>query len=301
MTLLDVLLLLMVVIWGANFSVIKFALREFPQVSFNALRLMLASTVFLLAIQRLEPHAWSAARADWRRIALLGIVGHFFYQLAFVAGVARTSASNAALIFGATPVAVALLAALAGHERLHPARWLGAALSVVGIYIVVGRRTTWSSATFLGDVLVFIGMFCWAIYSVASQPLLRRLSPLVVTGYSLMIGACLYVLFALPVFLRTDWQAISIASWTAMSLSSLLALAFAYIVWYTGVQRIGSSRTAVYSNLTPIVAMIVAAIWLNEPIATAQIVGAALIIGGVFLSRFAPSAPVTQPVTPPES
>ena len=301
MTALDALLLLMVAIWGANFSVIKFALREFPQVSFNALRLILASAVFLIAIARREPDGWSQARADWRRIALLGIVGHFFYQLAFVAGVSRTSASNAAVIFGATPVAVALLAALAGHERVHLTRWMGAALSLLGIYIVVGRRATWSSATFLGDVLVFIGMFCWSVYSVVSQPLLKRLSPLVVTGYSMVIGASLYIVFALPVFVRTDWRAISIASWIAMALSSLLALAFAYIVWYTGVQRIGSSRTAVYSNLTPIVAMIVAAIWLNEPIETAQIVGAALIISGVFVSRFAPNTPVRPVVTPPES
>ncbi len=298
----------MVAIWGANFSVIKFALREFPQVSFNALRLILASVVFLVAIAVREKDAWRRARLDWTRIALLGIIGHFLYQLAFVAGVARTSASNAALIFGATPIAVALLAALAGHERVPFARWVGAALSLFGIYVVVGHRAEWSNATFLGDVLVFVGMFCWSTYSVVSQPLLERLSPLVVTGYSMVIGAALYVLFATPAFFATNWRAISPASWLAMTMSSLLALAFAYIVWYTGVQRIGSSRTAIYSNLTPIVAMIVAAVWLNEPIETTQIIGAATIIGGVFVSRFASSVSAPErsghappPVTPPES
>jgi drug/metabolite transporter (DMT)-like permease len=297
----------MVAVWGANFSVIKFALREFPQVSFNALRLILASVVFLVAIAVREKDAWRRARLDWTRIALLGIIGHFLYQLAFVAGVARTSASNAALIFGATPIAVALLAAFAGHERVPFARWVGAALSLFGIYVVVGHRATWSSATFVGDVLVFAGMFCWSTYSVVSQPLLERLSPLVVTGYSMVIGAALYVLFAIPTFFATNWRAISPASWLAMTMSSLLALAFAYIVWYTGVQRIGSSRTAIYSNLTPIVAMIVAAVWLNEPIETTQIIGAATIIGGVFVSRFASSASTPErsghappPVTPPE-
>ncbi len=291
----------MVAIWGANFSVIKFALREFPQVSFNALRLILASVVFLVAIAVREKDAWGRARLDWKRIALLGVIGHFLYQLAFVAGVARTSASNAALIFGATPIAVALLAALAGHERVPAARWVGAALSLFGIYVVVGHRATWSSATFFGDVLVFVGMFCWSTYSVVSQPLLTRLSPLVATGYSMVIGATLYVLFALPTFFVTDWAAISPASWLAMAMSSLLALAFAYIVWYTAVQRIGSSRTSVYSNLTPIVAMIVAAVWLNEPIDATQIIGAITIIGGVFVSRFAVASSATPPATPSES
>jgi drug/metabolite transporter (DMT)-like permease len=291
----------MVVIWGANFSVIKFALGEFPQVSFNALRLILASAVFLVAIAVRERDAWRRARPAWKRIALLGVFGHFLYQLAFVAGVARTSAGNAALIFGATPIAVALLAALAGHERVPFARWVGAALSLFGIYVVVGHRSTWSSATFLGDVLVFAGMLCWSTYSVVSQPLLKRLSPLVVTGYSMVIGAALYVVFAIPAFFATSWRVISPASWLAMTMSSLLALAFAYIVWYTGVQRIGSSRTAVYSNLTPVVAMIVAYFWLNEPIERAQVIGAATIIGGVFVSRFASSASAATPVTPSES
>jgi drug/metabolite transporter (DMT)-like permease len=277
----------MVGIWGANFSVIKYALREFPQISFNALRLALAAGVFLAAI------AWRAkddpplTRADWTRIAALGVIGHLLYQLAFVAGVARTTASNSALIFGATPIAVALLSAFAGHERVPPLRWFGAALSMLGIYIVVGHRASWSSATAFGDALVFFGMLCWSVYSVLAQPLLRRHSPLVVTGYSMAIGAALYIVLGVPTLIATDWTAISLTNWVLMALSSLLALAFAYMVWYTAVQRIGSSRTAVYSNLTPIVAMVVAAAWLGDPIGVPQAIGAATILSGVFVARLA--------------
>jgi drug/metabolite transporter (DMT)-like permease len=242
----------MVAIWGANFSVIKFVLREFPQISFNALRLALASAVFLAAIALYAKGDPPLTRADWVRVAALGIIGHFLYQLAFVAGVARTTASNSALIFGATPIAVSLLSALAGHERVPALRWVGAALSMLGIYIVVGNKATWSSATLWGDALVFAGMFCWSLYSVVAQPLLKRHSPLVVTGYSMAIGASLYVAIAVPALVRTNWQVISTTSWVLMTLSSLLALAFAYIIWYTAVQRMGSSRTAIYSNLTPI-------------------------------------------------
>ena len=73
----------------------------------------------------------------------------------------------------------------------------------------------------------------------------------------------------------------------ASVLTDVLALGFSYIVWYTAVQKMGSSRTAVYSNLTPIVAMIVAAIWLDEAITRTQIAGAALILSGVALTRLA--------------
>jgi drug/metabolite transporter (DMT)-like permease len=142
-------------------------------------------------------------------------------------------------------------------------------------------------------------MFCWSLYSVVAQPLLKRHSPLVVTGYSMAIGASLYVALAVPALVRTNWQVISPTSWMLMTLSSLLALAFAYIIWYTAVQRMGSSRTAIYSNLTPIVAMVVAAAWLGEPLGPAQMLGAATILGGVFITRLV-SGPTT-PVAPSES
>lgn len=294
MSWLDAALIVMVVIWGTNFSVIKFALREFSPVSFNALRLALATTVFLVVIALTTRNKNPFTREEWLRVAFLGIVGHLLYQLAFLAGIARTSVSNSALIFGVTPVMVALMSAFAGHERVSRVRWFGAALSFLGIYIVVGRNASIGAETLSGDLLVFVGMLCWSTYSVAAQPLLKRHSPLMVTGYSLAIGAVLYVLAAVPSFRTTNWDAISTASWIAMAASSLLALAFAYMVWYTAVQRIGSSRTAIYSNLTPIIAMTVAAIWLDEPISSVQVAGAATILTGLFVTRFAPVAPPSE-------
>ena len=98
----------------------------------------------------------------------------------------------------------------------------------------------------------------------------------------------MYMAVAAVPMMRTDWSAISTTSWVLMTASSLLALAFSYIVWYTAVQRIGSSRTAVYSNLTPIVAMIVAAVWLGEQITGTQMLGAALILSGIAVTRLSP-------------
>lgn len=296
---LDLLLLLMVVIWGSNFSAIKYALREFPEVTFNALRLLLASAVFLVAIAVVRSRARHGLRPaeprlnarEWRLVVLLGLLGTVLYQLLFLAGVARTSVANAALIFGCTPVAVAIMASVAGHDRLSAARWGGAALSFAGIYALVGRRAEWSAATVAGDALVFGGMLCWSLYSVLAQPLLKRHSPLVITGLAMASGTVIYVAFAILPVLRTDWSAISVTSWGLMVASSLLALAFAYMVWYTAVQRIGSSRTAIYSNLTPIVAMIVAAVWLGEQISRAQLLGAALILSGIAVTRLSPVRP----------
>jgi O-acetylserine/cysteine efflux transporter len=133
--------------------------------------------------------------------------------------------------------------------------------------------------------MVLASTLCWAAYSVASVPLLRRHSPLVVTGYSISIGAALYTLVALPMLVRVDWGAISLTSWLLMLASAVFALAFAYLIWYTSVQKAGSTRTAAWSNLTPVVAIGIAAIWLGEPIALNQVIGSLAIFAGLLITR----------------
>ena len=107
-----------------------------------------------------------------------------------------------------------------------------------------------------------------------------------VIGLTFSIGATLYVLALTPILITVDWQAISGFSWMMMLTSALLALNLSYWIWYTGLKTLGGSRTSVYSYLTPVVAMIVAAVWLAEPISTNQIAGAGFIFTGLLITRF---------------
>lgn len=75
------------------------------------------------------------------------------------------------------------------------------------------------------------------------------------------------------------------SAWAALVLSALLALFVAYMIWYTAVQTIGGTRTAVYSNVTPVVAMVAAAIWIGEPITLRKLAGAAAVIAGLAVTR----------------
>jgi drug/metabolite transporter (DMT)-like permease len=288
-TRLDALLVLVIIAWGANLSVIKVALREFPGQSFNALRMILAAAAFLVVLARTSPATTRGiARADWRRVAFLGVVGGTLYQLLFLAGVPRTSVANAGLIFGLSPVVISLMSAAVGHERLPWTRWAGGALSVVGLYFVVGVGATLSVNSLTGDALVFAGMLCWAVYSVGSRPLLGRYSPTVLTAWATVVGAALYVVVAAPALAGTDWAGVSWWSWFLMAASSIVCLVLAYVIWYTGVQRLGATRTSAYSNLTPIAAIVIGWLWLGEPFTAAQSVGAVAILGGVFLTRWSP-------------
>src|SRR6476620_8297552 len=122
------LLLGMTLVWGSNFSLIKAALRQMPELGFNSLRMALASLLFAAIIQQrhgIRAVLFRLERRDWIGVIGLGVIGHFVYQLLFMAGVARTSVANSSLVFGCTPVTVALLSSSLGHERITPVRWTG--------------------------------------------------------------------------------------------------------------------------------------------------------------------------------
>jgi drug/metabolite transporter (DMT)-like permease len=286
-TALDFLLLLMILIWGANFSVVKVALRDFPELAFNAMRLVIGSVVFIsvIALTRSEQRPKLTTR-DLRELFFLGAIGTFLYQLCFVAGVGRTSVGNSSLIIGTSPVLIALMSSVAGHERITPMRWVGVVLASFGLYLVVGHDLDLSGATWRGDALMIAAVICWSLFSVASQGVLKRHSPLMVIGMAFSIGGALYVLILVPWLARLDWAAVSTTSWLLMLASALLSLNLSYWIWYTGLQKLGGSRTSVYSYLTPIVAMIVAAFWLHEPISRNQMAGAAAIFAGLLITRF---------------
>jgi drug/metabolite transporter (DMT)-like permease len=295
----DALLVLMVLIWGANYSVIKHAFHEIPPQPFNALRLTIASSVFLVAIRLAQRRARTksgrmtavfftptpVSSQDMWMLVWLGLVGHFFYQYCFVGGVDQTSVSNAALIIGVTPVAVAVISALLGRERIGPLHWLGAAISLTGLYFVVAHGSGFGGGTLRGDLLVMTSVGCWVFYTLGASRLIARHSPLFVTGITMAIGGIPYVAATLPQIVRMDWSHVGAWTWISLVVSALLALNVAYLIWYTGVQKIGAARTSVYSNLVPVVAMTIAALWLGEPLGQTKILGALAVLSGVFLTR----------------
>lgn len=297
----DALLLLVTIIWGSNFTVIKSALVELEPLAFNALRLCLASVTFLTIIAlvqrrrsqtRLGPRWWSILRTeapltrrDWLSLVLLGFVGHFLYQLCFVGGLARSSVANSSLILGLTPATVALVGAAVGQERVRRHHWIGLGLSIVGLYFVVGHGAQVSRRALSGDALTVVAVLCWTVYTLVGQHLMLRHSPLGVNGVSMAIGTVPYVFVAIPALVRTSWLTLSPTTALALAYSATLGLCLSYMLWYIAVRQIGSARTSMYSNVTPLVAMVVAFVWLGEPIGWSKVAGAAAVLGGVAISR----------------
>jgi drug/metabolite transporter (DMT)-like permease len=291
----------MTLIWGANYSIVKHTFREIDPQAFNAGRMGIASAVFLLllvGVRRARTRAsifYTPAPItvrDWVWLIGLGVVGHFLYQYFFIGGLARTSVANSSLMLAATPVLVALINAVLGHERIGPLHWTGAALSMAGIYAVVGPGARLGGEHLTGDLMMVAAVCCWAIYTIAARQLMERHSPVAVTGISMIIGSLLYILTVTAHVRSTDWQAVSPATWLAIGYSAFFALCIAYTIWYAAVREIGSARTSVYSNLVPLVAMATAVVFLGEPVVASKVFGAAAVIVGVALTRVGRSQPM---------
>lgn len=278
-------LALMVLVWAVNFSVVKRALETFEPLGFNALRFALASAFVYLVLRRQGPIRLPARR-DLPRLILLGVVGNVLYQLAFVYGLSLTRAGNASVMMALTPLFVALLSWRLGHEQPGRRTWAGGACSVLGVALVSGTALQLEGTTaLLGDLIMVGAGLTWAFYTVGSGPLVQRLGSVQATAWTMWSGSVVLILIGLPALAAQEWAAVDAAAWGGLFFSAFLSIGLAYLLWYRGVERLGNTRTAIYSNLTPAVALVVAAVWLGERLTLFSVLGAALTIGGVMLVR----------------
>ena len=277
-------LVLMAVIWGVNFSVVKYGTQVMEPLAYNALRMSLGCAV-LLALAAWRPRTRVNSSDRWRLMAL-GVLGHCVYQILFISGIARTRAGTASLVVAASPVAVALVARAFGHDKLSPRAAAGLALSIAGVFLVLGGSMSAEGAgQLIGDLMILAAVVCWAFYTNWLVALTQRIDAVQVAAWTLVGGVVPLTLIATPQLLRVDWLAITPLTWASVFYSGVMAMVVAYLLWYRGVHEIGPTRTSMFGNLQPIVAVAVAWIALGEVPTLYQGAGAATVLGGLYLAR----------------
>ncbi|MFN8571635.1 MAG: DMT family transporter [Gemmatimonadaceae bacterium] len=285
----DVALLAMATIWGVNYSVIKFATRTFTPLVFNGLRIPLAAGVQLAASRTREP---ALASSDRTRLVVLGMLGNGVYQVLFILGIARTRVATAALLMAATPALIAVFGWWHGSERVTARSIVGIALQLLGVLSVVAGAAgaTSGSDSLFGVALVLLAAAAWAAYAILIRPYAHRVAPLQLGGYTMLGGALVAVVAAVPTWGQVAWRDTTPLSWAAVAYSGAIALVVAYLFWYRGVRIIGPTRTSMYSNLQPLIAMLVAWLALGERPTPWQLLGAVCIMAGLVLARSQPGA-----------
>lgn len=282
----DLSMLLVCVIWGINFSVMKQAIAEVPPLAFTAVRFTAASLLLWLVV-RLREGPLDLPPGTFWRLVVLGVLGNSCYQLAFILGLVRTTATNSALLIATVPMLVAVLGALLGLERLTPRVWAGIAIATAGVMMVEATSgVTITASTLVGDGLTLLAALSWAGYTVGLRPITGKISPIRITTFTMLTGTPALVVAGLPQLLSHSWEHVGVAGWGGLIYAALFSLTLAYILFNTSVRDVGPSRSAVYLCVTPAVATLVAWVVLGERPRPLQGVGALLILAGVVITRW---------------
>lgn len=283
----DLLMILTTLIWAVNLSAIKYSLRDLPGHQFNGLRLPLASLLFL-GVLALSGEGFKVDRRDLWKIAGLGFIGTTVYQVLFIQGISLTPASTTSMITPMTPVFIALLSYFFKLEKIHWAAWIGIGVSFLGVYIILlaqngSAHFTW--AAMRGGLFLLAANFFWALYTVFSKPLLGRIPALKMAVLTTAFGTLFFLPFGIPAVLRIPRGSVSAATWGAVAYGAILAIVLGFYLYYRSVQKLGNTKTGIYSNLNPVFAVVFAALVLGEKITTLQVAGGAVVFLGLYLTR----------------
>lgn len=277
-------------LWGLNAVVTKNAVGDTPETFrtqiFNGLRIPVASALLFLTVRL----SGRPIGIQWRHMPLLASVsffGMFLFMVAFVAGLYLTSASNVGVINATIPLLILLVSLLSKIDKPTKRTIAGIAIGFTGVLVLTVRDGGFSVNT--GDILILGSSFCWAYYTVYAKKILAEYNPMLVVAWVYLLTSLFQLPLIIHQFPQQNWGAVSLANWANLAISIVGSLYIANTLYYYAVKKIGPTRTGVFTNLTPVFTILLAALLRGEHITVNHITGLAIIIGGIALARTAVS------------
>lgn len=283
------LMVLTALFWSGAFIAGKLSIQQFPAFALTFFRFLFALPFIFLLLYIKQPDHLFPRGKQWRPLIILGFIGTFCYHALFFSCLKYTTAMNASLIGALNPMVTALLAAIFFAERLTPGRILGISLSFSGVFLVITNADWRLITTFsfnAGDLLMLAAVCCWAVYSLLSRRYMKEytLSPLLVTAYTFLLCVCFSLPFAVWEDPSSYLAAATTGGWLSILYMSLFASVLGYLFQMIAIQRIGAAHAAIFINLVPLFTIIQSVYILGESFTPYKLVGAAIIIAGVYLA-----------------
>jgi drug/metabolite transporter (DMT)-like permease len=281
---------LAIVVWGASFIATKIALREAHPATIILFRFAFGVTVLWIAIWRWGLFRWVSGR-DLLYLAILGFISVPFHLAIQAAGLLFTTATSMGWIIALIPVFTALLAWVFLGEPMTVLKVIGSAIAFFGAVFVVTRGAlsldTFRLPSTVGDALAVASALNWAVFQVASKPILRRIEPTLAMGWLVLLGGSLSVPFA-ALQAVSDLPRLSLDGWLAIAFLGVLCSGVGYLIWYDALSKVDASQLSSLSYIQPLVTVVVAALVLGEAITPPVLLGGAVILLGVYLVNRSP-------------
>jgi drug/metabolite transporter (DMT)-like permease len=273
-------------LWALNYSVVKFGITEFEPLALPVFRFGVAGLV-LLIILRLREGTIGVDRADLARLAVAGFLGVTLSQVSFVYALKLTTASDNALLGATAPIVTAVLATLVGLERSGRRHWTAAVFGLAGVVLIVvgSPGAVLFGSGLLGDALAFGNVLVSSASAIVVVPLLTRYSVYRVLTYEMLLGTVILLPIALPSLVLQDFSRVSTEGWAALGYMILATGIITNLLYFTAMGRIGASRAAIYQYLQAFLGVLFAILLLGEGVGIVQLIGGAIVVASVILSR----------------
>jgi drug/metabolite transporter (DMT)-like permease len=275
-------------IWGGTFVAARVVARDVPPFTASFLRFIIASFFLILLILKQEGYLPALKKNQWLPAVLLGMTGIFAYNAFFFLGLKTVTASRASLIIACNPVIISILSALLFKEKMTPSKMVGIVLCLAGAIIVISRGNPleimqgnlgWGEFYILGCVV------SWVAYSLIGKVIMNDLSPLAAVTWSCLIGTLALLLPACSEGFPIHLGQVAIVDWAGLFYLGFFGTVLGFIWYYEGIRAVGPSRAAVFINFVPVSGVFLGWLLLNELINLSLILGAVLVIGGVYLTN----------------
>ena len=273
-------------IWGGTFVAGKIVVATLSPLMGSFARYVIACVALLVAAFAVEGGLPRLTRRQWAATFVLGLLGVFSYNLFFMSALERLPASRAALIIALNPVITIAISSFALQERLSLRRWIGVAIALTGVWIVISHGDVISIASAgvgLGELFMLAAVTSWALYTVIGRKVLAGLSPLAATNYAALFGTLLLGLVASREFgsvhaAQFDWKII-----TALLYLGVGGTALAFVWYYISIKKLGAAVASIFTNLVPVFGVAISVAVLGERLLPSMLVGGVVAIVGVFM------------------
>jgi drug/metabolite transporter (DMT)-like permease len=282
-------LVMVAALWGGTFIAGRIVAQSLPLMTAAFSRFFVASILLVIVAVKMEGKLPRLNRMQILLTAILGFTGIFLYNICFFGALARVPAGRTSLFVSLTPIVTAFLAGLIFSERLGVRRWVGIAVALIGAIVVITRGdliggiTDITQSLGLGELMMLGAVLSWATYTLISRKVLETLSPIAATTYGTLWGFIFLSIAAVGEFKVIDLTLLDQSVWISVFYLGAFGTVRALIWFYQGIQTVGPSRTAIFTNLVPAFGVLFSAVLLGEPILISMVVGGLIAVLGVSL------------------
>ena len=264
--------------WASAFAGIRAGLEAYAPGHLALFRFLVASV--MLAGYAVSTRMRLPDKRDLPAILLLGFLGITVYHTALTYGEVTVTAGAASLLIAFAPVCIVLLAAVFLGERLRVWGWLGIAVSFAGVVLIAlgeGEGVQFNTGAFL----ILLAAFSASLYIVFQKRYLIKYSAIQFTTYAIWAGT-LFLLVFLPGLAQTIRIA-PLDTTLAVVYLGVFPAALAYVTWTYALSRAPASIVASFLYLSPVLAILIAWVWLGEMPVALSLIGGFISLSGVIL------------------